>query len=746
MNRMHSFMLAGASMAALLAGTAQAQTEAAPAASSGNQIVVTAQRREETVQDVPISINAFSNKQLTELGVKDTSDLAALSPGVSFNAVQGGSNPIISIRGLSLNDTFGNNNPTVGLYLDNVIQPFTPMMSGQIYDVERVEVLKGPQGTLYGRNTTGGAINIISRAPTFERQGYVKASYARFDRAEIEGALGGGITDTLAGRFSFKTTQQRGGWQKNTATGETIGDVNETSLRGQLLWQPTDAFDATLKLGYTKTKQDVQLREHVGFYATDGSGDYCASALAGVRDETNCMDFFGAQDTSPGRRTVDDSELYGHQQNSRLYNAQLTMNYDLGAATLTSITAYNDFHRTLGDDSDGSNLIELDSLYTDDIESFTQELRATSNGDGPFNYVAGLYYSYDRVAGSALQALDDTFFHTRADTSYVQKTDAVAGFGQIGYHLTPQLELVGGLRFTHENKRYDYDAVDLDPYGDSTLPALVAGIENGLKEDNLSGKVGINFKASDDLLLYASASKGFKSGGFKAAIAFSEAETDPFKGETVYAYEAGLKSTLLDGRMTFNLAGYYNNWKDFQAMVTEVRSGVNVIVLSNAGDAHIYGVEGELNFQPTDALSLRASANLMHSEIVRFNNAEGGDDYTGNKLANAPDFTMSAQARWELPVHVNDIGVYVMGDASYKSTTYYSLANRILSGQEGYWLVNGRIGVHNDADTWEVAAFGKNIFNKLYVSSSYDNWGGIFPSENYLGDPATYGVEVTYNF
>ncbi|GGD72531.1 TonB-dependent receptor [Croceicoccus mobilis] len=732
----------------MFAGQAHAQSAGdsaqTTAGSVAGDIVVTAQRREETVQDVPVSINAFSSEQLDELGVATVTDLASLAPGVSINSVQGGSNPIISIRGLSLNDTFGNNNPTVGVYLDEVIQPFTPMLSGQIFDVERVEVLKGPQGTLYGRNTTGGAINIISVKPSFETNGYVKASYARFDRAEIEGAVGGGISDTLAGRFSFKTTQQRGGWQTNALTGEKIGDVNESSFRGQLLWEPTSNFDATLKLGYTKTKRDNQLREHVGYYSPEGG--YCASALAGIRDEANCVDFFGYQDLTGKRRTVENSSYFGNELNARNYLGQLTMNLDLGAVTLTSVTAYNDYRRVLGDDSDGGALIELDSQFTDDISSFTQELRATSNGDNVLDWVAGLYFSSDEISGSAVQALTDTFFHTIADTSYTQQTDAIAAFGQAGFEITPSLELIAGLRFTHEQKDFAYDAIDLDPYGDSGLPTLVAGIDNTLKEDNVSGKIGLNFDLTDDVMLYASVSKGFKSGGYKAAIAFSAAETDPFDGETVWAYEAGVKSTLLDGKMTLNLAGYYNDWQDFQAMVTEIRSGVNVIVLSNAGDARVYGVEGEWMYRPTDALSLRASANWMDSKITQFNNAEGGDDYTGNQLANAPKFTFTGQAKWELPVNLETMGVYVLGDASYKSKTYFSLAERDLSSQDGYWLVNGRIGLHDKGDVWEVAAFAKNILNKLYVSSSYDNWGGIFPSQNFLGDPATYGVEVSYKF
>ena len=747
--------LAGVSMLACMTATAHAAdaAEAVAATSpdaadpSDGEIVVTAQRRAESIQRVPISVNAFSGRQLQELKVDRPADLATLSPGFYVAGTRGDQNPTFSIRGLSLNDTFSNNNPTVGVYFDEVIQPFTPMLSGQLFDLERVEVLKGPQGTLYGRNTTGGAVNFISRKPSQIASGYATATLSRYGRVELEGAAGGAVTDTLAIRIAGKTTQQKGGWQTNALTGEKIGDVNRSSIRAQALWTPTPELEVLLKGSYMYEDSDQQLREHVGYYkGAFGAGGYCAAALAGERDESTCVDFLGYSDPTPDRRTVENSSVFGHKNNSRAYDGALNVKYDFGPATLTSVTGYSHFKRVSGDDSDGAALIELDSQFTDKIRSFTQELRLTSSTTGPLSYVAGLYYSDDRIAGDALQALDDFFFHTRVDTAFVQKTKAYAGFGQATYAITPALRLTGGLRYTHENKRFSYDGIDLNPQGISTLPTPVAGIENGIKANNVSGKVGVDFDVAQGVMLYASASRGFKSGGFKAAIAFNPDELTPFKGEKVWAYEAGVKSTLLDGKLTLNAAGYYSDWQDFQAYLTEIRSGINVVVLSNAGNARIYGGEMEATYRPNNRVMLRASGNYQSTKITAFNSAPGADDYTGNRLANAPKWSLSTTGRWETPIEGDNWGVYVLADTSYRSKIYYSLANRGQNSQDGYWLVNGRIGVHAKNDKWEAAIFGRNILNKLYLASSYDNWGGIFPSQNFLGDPATYGVSFTVRY
>jgi len=721
---------------------------AAPAAEPLEEIVVTAQRREQNLQDVSISIAAFSGKDLQALHADQPLQISTLTPGLFAAGSRGDANPIFTMRGIGLNDVFSNNNPTVGVYVDEVVQPFTPMLGFQMFDLDRVEVLKGPQGTLYGRNTTGGAINFISRKPSAEESGYATVGWSRFDRADVEAAIGGPISESWQGRIAAKTTQQSGGWQTNEVTGRTIGKVDRTSVRGQLRWLASDAVEVLLKGDYFRDDSDQQLREHVGFLAAPFSFTPCQGFLNGVRDEAGCVDFLGYSDTNPDRRTVANSALYGYKAKTDAWDGALTVNWKLPGATLTSITGYSKYKRTAGDDSDGSPLIQLDSLFTDDIKSFTQELRlASGDKSSPLTWVVGGFYSSDQIDGDILQALDQHIFQTRVDTDWTQKTDSFALFGQAEYMLTEHWRLIAGLRYTNEEKKFRYDSIDLNPFGTSqNLPTPVAGIHSKLKENNTSGRLGLDYVVSKDLLLYASASKGFKSGGYKAAIAFNPAELDPFTGENLYAYEIGAKSTLLDGKLQLNGALYYYDWRDFQAYVTEIRGGINVVVLSNAGNAEVKGGEIELVAHPVQDLTLRAAANYMDSKITKFNAAPGASDFAGNHLANAPDFTFSGLARYEFPLGGSPYKLFVSGDGSYRTRTYYSVSNYKQYSQEAFWLLNAELGVRQAEDRWQASIWGRNLADKLYVSQSYDNFGGIFPSQDFLGDPRTYGVSFTVRF
>ncbi|MDA5194139.1 TonB-dependent receptor [Govanella unica] len=741
-----------ARLGVLAGGSLLALSVALPAAAQNavtgfEEIVVTAQRREQNLQDVPISIKAMSGEQLQALQITKAADISALTPGLFASGSRGDSNPIFAIRGIGLNDSFSNNNPTVGVYIDEVVQPFTPLLGFALFDIERVEVLKGPQGTLYGRNTTGGAINFISKKPTQNLDAYASASYSRFNRLDLEGAVGGGLSDTLAVRVSGKTTQQSGGWQTNDVTGEKIGDKDSKALRAQILWTPTDNFEMLLKGDLFKDRSDQQLREHVGYYQRGAAfGTPCQGAILGFRDENNCVDALGYSNTNPDRRHVANSEVYGHESITTAKDLALNMKWDLGNVVLTSVTGYTDYNRVAGDDSDGSPLIQLDSQFTDDIKAFSQELRLASNNSGPVTWVVGGFYSWDRINGDVLQALDDHFFHTRVDTSWKQTTNSYALFGQAEWQFADKWRLTGGLRYTNERKSFAYDSIDLNPYGDSTLPMPVAGINDKLKQDNVSGKIGLDFQAADDLLLYASASKGFKSGGFKGAIAFNAAELEPFRGENLYAYEVGAKSTLFDGRLQLNAAAYYYDWKDFQAFVTEIRAGgINVIVLNNAGDARVYGLELEATARPVDGLTVQASANVMNTKVRKINPAVEAD-YLGNQLANSPEFALSGLVRYQLPIEAQGFGSYVLVDGSYRSNVYYSINNRGQSAQKGYVLLNARVAVTSLDNRWEFAVWGRNLTNKLYVSNSYDNYGGIFPSQNFLGDPRTYGATLSFKY
>ena len=725
-------------------------TPIAVSAQGLEEIVVTARKQEQSLQDVSISISAFTGDQLRELGISNAHDIAWSAPGVYATGSQGDANPLYTIRGIGLNDVFSNNNPTVGIYVDEVIQPFTPMMGFHLFDVSRVEVLKGPQGTLYGRNTTGGAINFISNRPGDEFDGYFRTGYGRFDRFEAEGAIGGPVADGWGARIAASTVQQSSGHMFNTVTGRRVGDEDKIAVRGSLSYEPSDRFDGLLIGSYGRDRSDSHLREHVGFLDGPFSGNLCQGAIEGRRDEGPCVSFLGYFDPTDERRAVENSSVYGQENDAKTYALTLHLNWHFAGMTLSSVTGYSEFDRTRGEDSDGTALIMLDTLFSDDIEAFSQELRLGGTTAGGIEWLTGAFLSRDTIEGGILQALDDHIFVSRVNTEWEQKSRSYAAFAHVDFPLADQLSVVGGLRYTREKKEITYDSFDLDPFGTSNFPAFgaipLAGVEDSFTNNEVSGSIGLDYRLSEDVLLYGSFSRGFKTGGYKAAIAFSAAELEPFDQETLNAWEIGLKSTLADGSLRLNAAAYYYDWKDFQAFVTEVRGGINVIVLDNAGDAEVWGVEVDALWRPVDGLDLQLAANWMDTEVKRFNTIPGSPDATGNELANSPEWMLNGRVRYEFPLAASGMTAYVGGDAIYRSRVFYSLSNNGQNSQSGFWLLDARAGITAADGAWDVWVWGKNLTNKLYVSQSYDNTGGIFPSQNFLGMPRTWGINAQYNF
>lgn len=711
------------------------------------EIVVTARKREQNLQEVSISITAFTSKRIQEMNLLNAQDISWMTPGLYASGSVGNLNPMYTLRGIGLNDFFTNNNPTVGLYLDEVVQPFSPMMGFQMFDLERVEVLKGPQGTLYGRNTTGGAINFISRRPGEELNGYLRAGYGEFDRVEAEGAIGGPIAENLGGRLAFLTTQQSDGWMRNTVTGKKVGEIDQVAVRGILQWQPADNFGIEFIGRYAEDNSDTYLREHVGFAEAPFSTSSCASAIAGRRDEGNCVSFLGFFDpNADDRYTHSNSSIHGNDIDADALGLTLKMDWNIGDMTLTSVTGYSEFDRVYSEDADGTPFAMIDVVSYNDGTTFSQELRL-SGIMSRIEWVLGGFFSDDEMSFYFLQDLRQHLFLSVVDTDWKQESSSIALFGHVNFALANRLSLVGGLRYTYEDKKIRYDASDLDPFGTTQfLPPTVSGYRDRISNNEVSGQAGLDFQVTDDILTYFTFNRGFKTGGYKGAIAFSQAEVEPFTQETVHAYEAGIKSTWANGKVRFNAAAYFSDWEDFQAFVNEIRSGVPVIVLTNAGDAEIYGIEADLLLHPTDGLDIQATINWMDTEITKYNTIPGTADATGNNLANAPDLMFNGLFRYEFPLANSGFNAYISSDLIYRDRVYYSLANRGQASQGSNWLWNGRVGVISQDGTWEASVWGKNLTDEAYVKQSYDNTGGIFPSQNFIGEPRTYGVSVQYNF
>lgn len=713
-----------------------------------NVILVTARKREESTQDVATSIRVFSGEQAAELGIDQPLDVARQTPGLNAKYAIGSENPVFTMRGVGLNDYSAINNPTVGVYVDDIFVPYLPMMGGQLYDIDRIEVLKGPQGSLYGRNTTGGAIKFISRGPTDYLDVDARVDYSSWQTLEAEAGIGGPLTDTVRGRVAVSSTQRQGGYLFNRFTGETVGKQSRFAGRAILEFEPTEAFSAQLNVHGYSNRADATIREHIGFVDPVTGKRTCSAVLNGERG--GCTDLSGYVDNDGDPYTSDANFLYGDQVNSKSWGSSLTLNYDTPLGTITSITGYDRFKRNLVDDNDSSPNIAFEFDVTDKIEVFSQEFRTVSNPESAIKYVFGVFFSWDNVDSQSEQAVDK-LFNTRVGVSHDQTTKSYAGFGNVEIPLGEQFSINGGLRLTYEKKSDRSISQDFATLGPISAlnptrgPFIFSDKSMTIDQTDLSGNIGIQFKPNSDVMIYANASKGFKSGGFKGNISFNPAQVEPYGPENLYAYEVGLKSVLFNRKLMFNAALYYYDWRDFQAY-SLVQLAVPVVVLTNAGDAEVKGVEAEVVWQPSRQFSLSAAVNYLDAKIVKFNALSGGQNNLGNKLANAPDFTFSGIANYKFPIIGDNIEPFVQLQANYQSKVFFEIQNNPINSEDSYWLIGARVGADIDDGRWNVAAYVRNLFDKEYVAESRYVDLRTFPSSNLYGEPRSFGFAVSYKY
>lgn len=725
------------------------------AQSALEEVIVTAQKREENLQDVAISISVFSAEQLESLRIEQPSDIARFTPGLVVTTGNSG-DPIFALRGIGMNNNESNQNPSVTPYIDEVALPSIAMLGFQLFDLERVEVLKGPQGTLYGRNITGGAINFITRKPSQEFDANFRAGYGRYDLTEIEAAVGGGVTDNLALRVAAKSTT-RDGWQ-TVLLGPDAGDldsdngaIDRQSVRGSALWTPSENFDLLFVADLGKSESEVLAYEHAGNVKQSGSG-LCSYPLTGVRNENECASFAIRRDAvggSPvtgvrelvadpdtGPRTSFGSFSFGNIDDVESWGLNNTMNWQVNNVVVTSVTGYRELERETGGDN-GSPFIVSDTFRAQDIDLFTQELRIASDESwNNLRWLFGVYYSKDEISDFVLfNFRDHVAFSGLFDSTFFQKTEDIAAFGHVEWQFAEQWKLIGGLRFTDEDRFFSYNG----SVSGTGAPVPVPFFEDKVTATETTGKLGLEYNPSDNLMLYGSVSRGFKGPGFPATISFSIPQLAPFESEELWAYEVGMKSTLANNRLLFNVAGYYYDWQNLQATTAVTREGIRLIVLANAGDAEVYGVEAEAMWFPTDEFSVRAGLNLMDAEII-----SGG--FEGDTPVQTPTFSSSVIARYEFSQPVGKVLPFTQVDYTYRSGVELALANNVAEVQDGYGLLGLRAGIKSADQAWELSAWVRNATDKLYKASSFGAGSTFLPGRIVYAEPRTYGVTVSYSF
>ncbi|MCI3178922.1 TonB-dependent receptor [Caulobacter sp. CCUG 60055] len=735
-------LLTASSLALLLAAAPAAHAEDAPArtAAAGEatvleDIVVTAQRRAQSSQSVGASLSVVGGDQLDEKAISIVNDLENAVPNMEVDSQFGGGQPQFRIRGIGAREYSSNNASTVGIYVDEVAHPYTVTTQGALLDVARMEVLRGPQGTLYGRNTTGGAVNIITNAPTEDFRAGLSAEYGSYDGAKLEGYVSGPLAKGLRGRFAA-ITEQGGAWQYNRDTGEKLGDLDKTALRGRLSWDATDRITVDLTGEYVRDQSDGLGFRLLGPYNVLNGPVIPADTawrITGWRISPQMAAIAGVStDAKPFR----DNE--GSNFNARV-------KADLGWADLTSISAYETFRRKEYNDWDGTKYYESDVLFYNKITVRSQELRLNSKGDQRLNWMVGAHVADEQNDGG---------FYTQfrgvaqiINTGYHQSVEAQGVFTHNTFRLTDRLTLIGGLRYEHE--RRTLTSAGTYRMGDP-VPALRT-YETGMSQ--ISGKIGAEYKLADDVLLYANISRGVKSGGFTT---YNATSATPFKPEAVIAYETGVKSEFFNRRLRFNGALFYYDYKNQQVQGLEYsRDTGRLGKITNVPKSHIYGGEIEMAWTPLRGLNITQNLGYKTGKYDEYNAIDGA----ATDKANPPEGPWTvivtndrSGERLAFPrMNYGGAVSYEWGQLGYvwRAETNYNYRDELYSTSSSsiipaYWLWNANLSMGPESGRWSVGLWGRNIFNQYYEETRNGFNGSARPTTSpHVGRTVGVRLKVT---
>ena len=727
---------------------AQVETPSPDGQGGLTDIVVTAERRETSLQDTPIAITAVTSGALEAQGIRNLNDLAASVPNLTATTgPQGSADANFFVRGVGQFDFIATNDPGVGVYVDGVYLGRTVGALIDASNVERVEVLRGPQGTLFGRNTLGGAVSVTTKAPSLKGvSSYLRGTAGSRERFEVDGSINLPLGEAAELRLSGFARKQDG-WADRVFDGAEFGRTQRYGGQAALLIQPADGLTIELRADYSNDKSNLApsvLRAFVPlpFFPADIGAD-----LQGP-------DFYRIfASNSPRSR----NEIYGFSG---------TVAYDFGGATVKSITAYRKLDAFSTSDPDGTGYRLYDQLVPTNQDQFSQELQLTGDAlSGRLQYVAGLYYFNERVR----QVLDLCFAPitptptARFNACNVwsqgndQTTNSYAAFGQVRFNVTDALSVTLGGRYTEEKKRntsnqfFDFRPAGFSPAPGVVVPGFVAPIvtdlRGRLKFEKFTPKVGAEFKPNDRLLIFASYAEGFRSGGFNGRLIAPAPAIPTYAPDTNETFELGFKSDLLDRRLRFNVTGFYSKYKGIQQTISDP---VVQFRVANAGRAELYGFEAEVTALPVDGLLLNASLGFAESSFERGGGQSGPVDTStgiafGNRLPFSPKWTAGLGAEYAFDLGGNG-KLTPRGDLRYQSRTFFSPFNLPFEQQGKYALLSARV-TYTDADgRFSLAVFGDNLSDKEYYTFGQNALGAQGVAYNYLGRPREYGVTGSVRF
>lgn len=728
------------------------------------EIRVTAQKREQALQDVGVSVSALTGDFMRDAGVTGPLTLALAVPAVQFNSASGGNYGMqLTIRGIAQSDYSPHQESPNSMYIDDVYVSAPNAQSAQMFDLERVEVLRGPQGTLFGRNSTGGLVNFIVTKPTAETtNGYLNATVGDYSTIRVEGAIGGALSDNVRGRLSGLYARNDGTYDNHLAGQDDIFELDFYGIRGQLEFDVTDNLTARVSVSYLEDDDSDGGYSHFSSYF-DADG-----RPAPLPPD---VDYWG---TGPGN----DAQGYRSPYNGPdgevapvgylkrdITSPTVVLIWDLGDVQLTSITNYTTMNFDFDESCSGAPQWTCRDPFSQDLRQWSEEIRF-GGGDEQFTWVAGLYalgIDSDSTGGFSSPYYAGGDFAYDVFNNISQRTDTYAIFGQGEWRFADKWRGTLGLRVTRDEKTIssqayireigDFDLTTLDPSTVYDPPIFAPDPLTGEDYDfsqatvgdlathddtDVSGKIQLDYVASDSTLIYASISRGIKNGGFSGnSGGTTTIAATPFDKEQVLVYEIGEKMTLLEGRMQLNGAAYYYDYKDYQGYQLNSEIGISPTVVN--ADAKFSGVEFEVIARPIDGLDLRAGANWLQSEVKDVETTIGVLD---QDAADAPEWAANWLVRYAWPVGPGEFAIQYSGD--YIDSKFHSVDNAPVFRVASSTGHNARISYA--FDNWDVAAFVTNFTDEERQNAAYDLTASFGSGIRTWSPPRQVGVSARYKF
>lgn len=712
--------------------------EASSATPALKTVTVTAQRREQSVQEIPNAVSAISGQDLQKTPTDYVGKALTFVPNAHAKSPDGDDRPRWYIRGVGTGDVGASTVFPVGIYADDVYLNNPLAGADPLFDLDRIEILRGPQGTLYGKNTTGGAVNIISKKPTFNTDGYANLSYGSKHEKVISGAIGGALVDErLAARVSLYS-KERDGFIKNTTTGQDHDAIDRQAIRLQFLAELNPDLEALWSVHSSESRGNANRLLPVGSFPW--LGGYQRADAKGRYIEAN----------------VHNTSKVQHDGTS------LTLNYDLGDYKLTSITAFDQTRQRAISDDDLSPVEGGHAYANNNWKQYSQELRLASPTSETLRWILGAHAFHETLdSKSATSILDDGPGAAEfTGISYDHKNTSYAVFGNLTYDFTDAFTVTGGLRWTTESKDIDLDLQQTtgdrfigDWWDGGSLqnptPVTLAGLTaNGnAKRDKHWSAVTYDltpeYRINDNLRVYARYAKGFRSGAFNTGLANSLEQLSTVDPEELQSYELGLKSEWFNGRLIANANVFYYDYENMQVSATTTTANGSIVsMLVNDAEGKAKGAELEIQARPIDDLLLQFSASLLDTEFT-------GERWKGNNFVRSPRHVYALGADYRLPLDIPG-KINIGGDLRYQSREYFISAFQDDRWsnlyQDGYTLANAHVTYATADDKYSVTGYVNNLTNKQYQVHGISLGGGNAPYWVAFGEPRTSGVSVTARF